>query len=150
MTQTITRTTRIFSVLTLAITFGACTAKSTHIQKPQTQSRYLITMGDTERPHESLGYLQMTRKGADVLGWVSVVDADIDKMLGDELLEELARAGADGIINLRFNERQWTTAERALFLIPPLILIPIPTRVEITGELIRFQGAPGVAANKTR
>ena len=139
---------KLLAAITLASVLGACTAKSAHIQKPQTQSRYLITMGDTERPYESLGYLQMTRKGADMLGWLSVVDADLDKMMGDELLGELERAGADGIINLRFKEHQWTTAERLIFLVPPMIFIPLPTRVEITGELIRFSGAPGVAATK--
>ena len=137
------------TVLTLSIAallLGACTAKSAHVQNPQTRSRYLITMGDTDRPYQSLGYLQMTRKGADMLGWVSVVDADLDKMLGDELVRELARRGADGIINLRFKERQWTTGERILFLIPPMILIPLPTRVEVTGELVRFTDrGPGPA-----
>lgn len=129
----------LLSVSIAALLLGsACTAKSAHVQKPQVQQRYLITMGDTDRPYQSLGYLQMTRKGADILGWVSVVDADLDKMLGDELIRELERRGADGIINLRFKERQWTTGERLLFLIPPMILIPLPTRVEITGELVRF------------
>jgi hypothetical protein len=130
-----------------ALLTAACTAKSAHVQKPQVQQRFLITMADTDRPYQSLGYLQMTRKGADMLGWLSVVDADLDKMLGDELIRELERRGADGIINLRFKERQWTTGERILFLIPPMILIPLPTRVEISGELVRFTDrAPALTA----
>jgi hypothetical protein len=137
----------LFSISIAALILGACTAKSSHVQTPQVQSRYLITMGDTDRPYQSLGYLQMTRKGADMLGWLSVVDADLDKMLGDELIRELERRGADGIINLRFKERQWTTGERILFLIPPMILIPLPTRVEISGELVRFTDrAPALTA----
>jgi hypothetical protein len=102
------------------------------------QNRYLITMGDTARPYESLGYLQLTRKGADLFGFISIVDADIQKLFGEELIGELARRGADGIINVRFRERQWTTAERVLFALPPLFLFPMPTKVELSGELIRF------------
>jgi hypothetical protein len=111
------------------------------------QNRYLITMGDTSRPYQSLGYLQMTRKGADLFGFISVVDADLKKLFGEELIAELAKRGADGIINVRFQERQWTTAERVLFALPPLFLFPLPTRVELTGELIRWAppAAVGVA-----
>ena len=119
-------------------TVTACTARSAYVQPQQVQNRYLITMGDTSRPYESLGYLQLTRKGADLFGFISIVDADIKKLFGDELLRELQNRHADGIINLRFHERQWTTAERVLFALPPMFLFPLPTRVELSGELIRW------------
>ena len=136
----------LFVVSSLAVT--GCTARSSYVMSPQLQSRYLITMGDTERPHESLGYLQLTRKGADLFGFIPIVDADLEKMFGDELIAELARRGADGIVNVQFHERQWTTAERIIFALPPMFLIPLPTRVEIRGELIRFTapGGPGAGA----
>jgi len=140
----------ITALLALTLALGACTARSSYVQSPQVRSRYLITMGDTDREYESLGYLQLTRKGADVLGFVSLVDADLKKMFGDELIRELGSRGADGIINVRFYERQWTTAERIAFLIPPLILFPLPTKVEIRGELIRFADrAPGQRLGKS-
>lgn len=129
-------------ILTLALMTSACTAKSAYVHAPSVQQRYLITMGDTEQPYESLGYLQLTRKGADLFGFLSIVDADLRKLFGEELIRELASRGADGIINVRFEERQWTTAERVLFALPPLFLFPLPTRVELTGELIRFVDGP--------
>jgi hypothetical protein len=127
----------LFALLVVVST-AACTARSAYVQPPKVQNRYLITMGDTARPYESLGYLQMTRKGADLFGFFSIVDADIDKLFGDVLIKELEKRHADGIINLRFHERQWTTAERVLFALPPMFLFPMPTRVELTGELIRW------------
>jgi hypothetical protein len=129
--------TRLVLIAVLATT--ACgSARSAYVQPATVQNRYLITMGDTARPYESLGYLQLTRKGADLFGFISIVDADIKKLFGDELIKELEKRRADGIINLRFHERQWTTAERVLFALPPLFLFPLPTRVELSGELIRW------------
>jgi hypothetical protein len=137
----------LFVVVALAAA-TACTARSAYVQSPSVQNRYLITMGDTSRPYQSLGYLQMTRKGADLFGFISIVDADLQKLFGEELLAELGKRGADGIINVRFQERQWTTAERVLFALPPLFLFPLPTRVELTGELIRW--SPPVTGVATR
>jgi hypothetical protein len=138
--------TRLLLLAVLATT--ACgSARSAYVQPPAVQNRYLITMGDTARPYESLGYLQLTRKGADLFGFFSIVDADIKKLFGDELVRELGKRGADGIINVRFHERQWTTAERVLFALPPFFLFPLPTKVELSGELIRWtdMGPPPAA-----
>ena len=129
--------TRLLLIAAIATT--ACgSARSAYVQPQAVQNRYLITMGDTARPYESLGYLQLTRKGADLFGFISIVDADIKKLFGEELIKELEKRHADGIINLRFHERQWTTAERVLFALPPMFLFPLPTRVELSGELIRW------------
>ena len=125
-------------VIALLATTACGTARSAYVQSPTVQNRYLITMGDTKRPYESLGYLQLTRKGADLFGFFSIVDADMKKLFGDELIRELDKHHADGIINLRFHESQWTTAERVLFALPPMFLFPMPTRVELSGEMIRF------------
>jgi hypothetical protein len=127
-------------VSALAIS-SACSVRHAYVQPPAVQQRYLITMGDTTRPYESLGYLQMTRKGADLFGFLSIVDADLQKLFGEELVKELGVRGADGIINVTFHERQWTTAERIIFALPPMFLFPLPTRVELSGELIRFTEA---------
>jgi len=127
---------------------SACTARSAYVHSPSVQQRYLITMGDTPRPYESLGYLQLTRKGADLFGFLTIVDADLGKLFGEELIAELQKRGADGIINVTFKERQWTTAERVLFALPPMFLFPLPTRVELSGELVRFTDrGPGPAAS---
>ena len=134
----------MFASLCLAVTLAAtaCTARSAYVQPQNLKQRYLITMGDTQRPYQSLGYLQVTRKGADLFGFFSLVDADLQTLFGDVLIAELARRGADGIINVRFHERQWTTAQRVLFALPPMFLIPLPTRVELSGEMVRWLPAP--------
>ena len=136
---------KILLALIAAVMIPACTARSVYVQSPAVQQRYLITMGDADQPYISLGYLQMTRKGADIFGFLPVVDADLNKMFGDELIHELERRGADGIVHVQFSERQWTTAQRLLFALPPMFLFPLPTQVELRGELVRFvdPGPPG-------
>lgn len=128
----------------LASTAG-CTAVSVYRYPDSVQQRYLITTGDTDRPYESLGYVQITQKGADILGFVPIVSANLESVFGDALIREIERAGADGIINVHFHERQWTPAQRLGFLLS--IVVWVPTYVELTGELIRFlpEGAPGGA-----
>jgi hypothetical protein len=123
--------------------FGAlgCSSQNAYTYPKSVADRYVITTGDTDRPYRSLGYVQLSRQGADLFGFLSIVDADLQKMFGEELLEELERSGADGIINVSFRERQWTTAERVLFALPPFFLVPLPTKVELRGELIHFEEA---------
>jgi hypothetical protein len=120
---------------------AGCTATSVYRYPDSIQQRYLITTGDTDRPYESLGYVQITQKGADILGFIPIVSADLESIFGDALIREIERAGADGIINVHFYERQWTPAQRIGFLLS--IVVWVPTYVELTGELIRF--VPGGA-----
>ncbi len=128
-----------FALILLGL--SGCTVRNAYTFPTPVQQRYLITGGDTDRPYRSLGQLQITRKGADIVGFVPVVDADLRKMFGEILIRELQARGADGIINLRFHERQYTTATRAVFAV--LFFVPLPTEVEITGELIQWTEEPG-------
>jgi hypothetical protein len=132
---------RISIVIALAAT--ACTARNAYVYPKAVQSHYLITAGDTPRPYQSLGYLQVSKSGANLFGFLSIVDADLNALFGDILVPELEKAGADGIINLRFEETQHVTATKILFAFP-LFFIPLPTHVEATGEMIRFLPAPPV------
>ena len=129
----------------LAACLAGCTATSVYVYPQRVQERYLITTGDSDRPYRSLGYIQITKKGADILGFIPIVSADLEAMFGDELLRELERTGADGIINVRFYERQWTPLQRIGFLLT--VVVWVPTYVELTGELIQFapEGESGAA-----
>ena len=129
------------AMLTVAVLATGCTARSHYVYPTPVKDRFLITTGDIDRPYVSLGYLQLTRKGADFFGFISVVDANLEALFGRELISELERAGAHGIINVRFHERQWTTAQRIPFVL--LFFIPLPTQVELSGEMIRFQAPQG-------
>lgn len=135
----------IVAAALLACSTTACTAVSVYRYPQSVQQRYLITTGDTDRPYRSLGYVQITQKGGDILGFIPIVTADLESIFGDALIREIERSGADGIINVHFYERQWTPAQRLGFLLS--IVIYVPTHVELTGELIKFvpEGAPGAA-----
>lgn len=137
-----TRSLVVAAAALLACAAG-CTATSVYRYPQSVQQRYLITTGDTDRPYQSLGYVQITQKGADILGFIPIVSADLESMFGDALLREIERSGADGVINVHFYERQWTPAQRIGFLLS--IVVWVPTYVELTGELIKFVpgGAPG-------
>lgn len=136
----------IVAAALVAFTAG-CTATSVYTYPAQVGERYLITTGDSDRPYRSMGYIQITKKGADILGFIPLVAADLEAMFGEELIRELEQAGADGIINVRFFERQWTPLQRIGFLLS--VVVWVPTYVELTGELIQFVpeaahgGAPG-------
>lgn len=129
----------------LAACLAGCTATSVYVYPQRVQERYLVTTGDSDRPYRSMGYIQITKKGADILGFIPIVSADLEAMFGDELLHELERTGADGIINVRFYERQWTPLQRIGFLLT--VIVWVPTYVELTGELIQFapEGSDGAA-----
>jgi hypothetical protein len=135
----------------LAVLFGAillvagCTVRNAYVFPPHVQKRYRITGGDVQRSYRSLGQIQITRKGANLFGFVSVVDADLEKMFGEILIREMQARGADGIINMRFHETQHTVATKLLFAFP-LFFVPLPTKVELTGELIRFTPPPPARA----
>jgi hypothetical protein len=134
----------IIAAALIASTTG-CTAVSVYTHPQSVQERYLITTGDTDRPYQSLGYVQITQKGADILGFLPIVSANLRSVFGDALIREIERSGADGIVNVHFYERQWTPAQRIGFLLS--VVVWVPTYVELTGELIKFlpEGAPGGA-----
>ncbi len=130
-------------IITLTVTglaASGCSVSNAYVFPDEVRDRYVITAGDLDCPYESLGYVQLSRDGADLLGFLPVVDADLQRMFGVELRDELERSRADGIINMRFWERQWSTGSRIPFAFP-LFFIPVFTYVELTGELVRIPEA---------
>ena len=128
---------KIFWVLILGLGLCACSAGNIYLFQPEVQKRFFISEGDIQRPHQSLGFVQLTRKGAFLFGFAPVVHADLQKMFGELLIAEMEKRGADGIINMQFRETQYPLATKIIFAFP-LFFIPLPTRVEVTGELIKF------------
>jgi len=129
------------NALTVAalIATTACATTSSYMYPKAVQQRYTITTGDVDRPYESLGYIQLTKKGFDLFAVIQVVPANLEAIFGEELLPILKRSGADGIINVRFHERQWTAAERIGLLFTVVGIFWLPTQAELTGELIRYK-----------
>ncbi len=130
---------RMIAALLTLVLFGGCTVGNIYMYTPEIRENYLITMGESPKPYESRGFLQITAKGANLAGFFPVVEADLEKMFGDLLIREIEKAGADGIVNLDFKELQHPTAVKAIFVV--LFFIPLPTSVEITGELVKFNEA---------
>ena len=116
---------------------AGCTVGNLYMYPPEIAEHYLITMGESPRPYVSKGFVQITAKGANLAGFLTVVDADLQKMFGELLIPEIEKAGADGLVNLDFKETQHPTATKVVFAI--LFFIPLPTSVEITGELVEFE-----------
>ena len=129
----------IAAAATLGLLAG-CTAGNIYMYPPEIAKSYLITMGESPRPYVSKGFVQITAKGANLAGFFPVMDADLQKMFGELLIPEIEKAGADGIVHLDFKETQHPTATKAFFAV--LFFIPLPTSVEITGELVEFTDAP--------
>ena len=121
-------------ILTL---LSACSVQNMYAYPEDVQSKYVITTGDTDRPYESLGYIQITKTGATLFGFLDVNDADLEGMFSEALVTEIDKAGADGVINLHFHETQYTTTTRSIFAV--LFVIPLPRAVTVTAELVKFK-----------
>ncbi len=122
---------------------AGCTAGNIYMYPPEVTKSFVITMGESPRPYVSKGFVQITAKGANLAGFFPVVDADLQKMFGELLITEIEKAGADGIVNLDFKETQHPTATKVFFAV--FFFVPLPTSVQITGELVEFTDAPVAA-----
>jgi len=132
----------IAAALALGLLAG-CTAGNIYLYPPEITSNYLITMGESSRPYLSKGFVQITAKGANLAGFFPVVDADLQKMFGELLIPEIDKAGADGIIHLDFKETQHPAGVKTFFAV--FFFVPLPTSVQITGELVEFTDASAPA-----
>ncbi|RMG18099.1 MAG: hypothetical protein D6729_07570 [Deltaproteobacteria bacterium] len=121
----------------LLLLAAGCTAVD-HARVPQGPRDVLVTTSDVGVPYESLGPVQATRRGVYLFGFVDPAGVNLDATLHEVLLPELRKMGADAIINVRFEQTQYTLASKifgALFFFAPL-----PGEVNIRGEAIRFTG----------
>lgn len=110
----------------------------------------LVTSGGVSEPYQSLGLVQVYRSGFFLFGWVSAPDLSLQTALDEHLIPEARRRGADAVIHVRFHEGNYTPAVKTVFLIPPLLLVPLPATTWITGELIRYVPATRPEPGATR
>jgi len=127
-------------VVALAVAVGGCTVVSVaKLPPPRPGAKHIqVTTGGVSQPHESLGLVQVYRGGLYLFGWVPVPALDLQTVIDEDLIPEAERRGADAVINLRFHEDQYSPVLRFVLLIPPLLLIPLPANVTMSGELVRF------------
>ena len=127
----------VLSICLLVSLLAACSSQNAYMYPEAIQKKYVITTGDTNQAYDSLGYIQVSKAGVTLFGFLDLNDARLQGIFEKVLIDEIDKAGANGIINLRFHEIQYTTATRVLFSI--LFFIPLPNTVEVTGELIKLK-----------
>ena len=130
-------------VIMCAVSFAACTVVNTAVlpNNPNVRTPF-VTTGDIQGPYQSLGLIQITRKGHMLFGFVDLVGTDLQSGFGETLLPEIQRLGGDGAINVRFHQSQplpFTKVVQAIFFVVPFLW----THVTITAEVVKLQ--PGQA-----
>lgn len=121
----------------IMLSFSGCATTNAVLLSDEVKTNYVVTSGDIDRPYKSLGFVQITKKGLTIFGFVDLKGADLEGMFQDTLVTEIKEHGADGIINLHFHEIQYNNLTRSVFAV--LFMFPLPNRVEVTGELVKFE-----------
>ena len=121
---------------------GCTTVNVARLPSAQDTRDVFVTTSDVQVPYESLGLVQTTRKGVLLFGFADPAGTSLEAGLRETLLPEVRRMGGDGIMNLRFQQTQYTLPTRLLFAV--LFFIPLPSQVTFTGEVVRLtsQDAP--------
>jgi hypothetical protein len=123
----------------LTALMSGCTAVSyTPVPARTSGSGIFLTAEGVEGPYQSLGVIQLTRKGMLVFGFWDPVGTDLAGAL-EEIQPQIRASGADGLVNVRVHTTPFTTADRVLGAI--LFFAPRAAQVTITGELVKM-GAP--------
>ncbi|MDX2024410.1 MAG: hypothetical protein SF187_29480 [Deltaproteobacteria bacterium] len=129
------------AAVAVCLSLSACTIVNTATlpTDPNLHAPF-VTTGDIQGPYQSLGLIQVTRKGHLLFGFVDIVGTDIQTGFNETLMPEIRRLNGDGIINVRFHQTQVlpvTQVVQAIFFVIPFLW----TEVTITGEVVKL--APG-------
>lgn len=125
----------------------ACTAVNfSAVPTQQTQGQVFITAQSLNEPYESVGIVQVTRRGALVFGFADPAGTDLASAVSDAE-GQVRRARADGLINVRVQQTNYTTAHRILGLV--FFFAPLPAEVTLTGELVRLRRVANPVAPPT-
>jgi hypothetical protein len=118
--------------LALALT-GCTTIDTALIREQRGMGELFVTQQDISEPYQSLGPVQTTVRGIIWFG-IDFAGANLNDVLGDVFLPQLRRVGADGAINVRYDQIQYLTLTRVL-----LFFFPLPSEVTVTGEAVRLR-----------
>lgn len=132
------------SLLLGAFLLSACTAVSyAPLPAQHGQGQIFVTAQGLQEPYESVGIVQVTRRGVLLFGFADPAGTDLQAAVG-EVEGQVRRAGADGVINTKVEQTNYTTLARIFGAI--FFFAPLPAEVTITGELVRLRrnAAPGV------
>jgi hypothetical protein len=129
-----------FGLLILMALAGCTSVDVARVPSIRDTREVFVTTGDVKGPYQSLGVVQATRRGALLFGFADPAGTDLEGGLYETLIPEVRRMGGDGIMNLRFQQTQYTIPTRILFAL--LFFIPLPSEVTLSGEVVKLgQGA---------
>lgn len=134
---------RLGLLLGVLVALSGCT--TVDVARVPTTARghdVFVSTGDVPSPYRSLGVVQATRRGVLLFGFADPAGTDLQSDMDEQLLPEVRQMGGDGIINVHFQQTQYTLATRILFSI--LFFIPLPSEATVTGEVVKLD--PGAAA----
>ena len=129
------RAARILLPLTLLASTGCTSVQYVAFPKHTAPGTIFFTAEAPKAPYESVGLIQLTRKGARVFGFADPVGTDLESAM-KELTPQIQTSGADGIANVRMHATPFTTGEEILGAI--FFFMPLGSQVTITGELVRL------------
>ncbi|MEN9799781.1 MAG: hypothetical protein RL653_3478 [Pseudomonadota bacterium] len=123
---------------TLMLLLSGCTASTfTRLPAPEASRPFITAEGlPAGTAYDSVGIVQVTRRGVLVFGFADPAGTELDAALAD-LEMEARKAGADGVVNARVVKQPWTLAERIAGAV--LFFAPFPSEVTMTGELVRLR-----------
>ena len=121
---------------TLALTGCTAVSKTTLPQRDDPRDVFVTTQ-DLHQPYESLGLIQVTRRGALAFGFGDPAGTDLEAAVHEMLLPQVRQMGGDGVINVRFSQTDYVLPTRILFAV--LFFIPLPSEVNVSGEVVKLK-----------
>ncbi|MFC2150878.1 hypothetical protein ACFLQV_05180 [Calditrichota bacterium] len=94
----------------------------------------IVTTGDLMRDYRSIGITQISVTGTWLLGYISIVPANLQDAIKTELVAEAGKFGADAVINIQYFEMQYPPLLKFL----SIFAIISPQYAIVTGELVEF------------
>ena len=125
-----------FGLLMLMVLAGCTSVNVARVPSMGDRREVFVSTGDVKGPYQSLGVVQTTRRGVLLFGFADPAGTDLEAGLRESLIPEIRRLGGDGIMNLRFQQTQYTIPTRILFAL--LFIIPLPSEVTLSGEVVRL------------
>lgn len=120
-----------------ALSLAGCTAVDvSRLPTASGRGEVFVTQETVLEPYDSVGVLQVTRRGVRVFGFGDPSGTDVATAM-DDVIPELRRNGADGLMNARVEMTQYTPLGKVVGLI--FFLFPQPAEITITGEMVRLK-----------
>jgi len=147
---------RRLSVALLVCAVSGCTAVDKAVlPSGHGNGQPFITQESIHEPYDSMGVVQITRKGVLLFGFADPAGTDLAAAVR-ELEPKIFEAGADGAMNVRFDMTQYTLLGKIFGLI--FFFAPLPAEVTVTAELVKLKSnmapaappAPAVAPGGTQ